>query len=143
MRGPHHRTVRSSLRNNARKLRRDMTDVERVLWRLLRDRRLAGYKFRRQAPFGNFILDFVCDDRRLVVEADGGQHADSQGDRERDAFLRRNGFAVIRYWNHEILENAEGVVFDLLHRLDAPTPHPATGPDQSGPVATLSHKGRG
>jgi very-short-patch-repair endonuclease len=120
-----------------------MTDAERALWRLLRDRRLAGYKFRRQVPFQNFVLDFVCYDRRLVVEADGGQHANSPRDRERDAALERDGFAVARYWNNDILVNAEGVLLDLLNRLNVRTPHPAKGPEVSGPFATLSHKGRG
>ena len=143
MSGPHHRSVRPSLRGNARRLRRNMTDAERALWRLLRDRRLAGHKFRRQVPFQNFVLDFVCYDSRLVVEADGEQHADSSEDRERDALLAGGGFEVVRYWNNDILGNADGVVLDLLNRLNARTPHPAMGPDLSGPVATLSHKGRG
>jgi very-short-patch-repair endonuclease len=120
-----------------------MTDAERALWRLLRDRRLAGYKFRRQVPFRDFVLDFVCFEGRLVVGADGGQHADSSTDRNRDAALAGAGFAVARYWNNDILANADSVLLDLVNRLKARTPHPAMGPDKSGPIATLSHKGRG
>ncbi|MEX2127478.1 MAG: DUF559 domain-containing protein [Xanthobacteraceae bacterium] len=117
MNRPRHREVPSRRRSNARKLRRELTDAERALWRLLRDRRLAGYKFRRQTPFKNYILDFVCYERRLVIEVDGGQHVDSQSDRVRDADLASEGFTVVRYWNSDVLANAEGVLVDLLARL--------------------------
>ena len=82
-------------------MRRISTDAERRLWLLLRDRRLDGLKFRRQVPFGPYILDFVCFDRRLVIEVDGGQHADSDRDRVRDEYLRAEGFRTVRYWNNE------------------------------------------
>ena len=143
MSSPHHRSVRARLRDNARKLRHDSTDAERAMWRLLRDRRLTGFKFRRQVPFQNYVLDFVCYDRRLVVELDGGQHAESQADRIRDLLLEREGFIVARYWNNDLLQNSEGVLTDLLLRLTSRTPHPAPRPDKSGLGATLSHRGRG
>jgi very-short-patch-repair endonuclease len=100
-------------------MRRVATDAERKLWLLLRDRRLDGVKFRRQAPFGPYILDFVCFERRIVVEVDGGQHGDSPSDKTRDARLRAEGFQVVRYWNNDVLKNPEGVLTDLLARLEA------------------------
>src|SRR5665213_3352596 len=93
----------------ARELRQTMTDAERRLWSVLRDRRLLGYKFRRQRPIGPFIVDFACIERRLVIEADGGQHADNEADARRTAWLERHGWRVVRFWNNDILLNAEGV----------------------------------
>jgi very-short-patch-repair endonuclease len=120
-----------------------MTDAERALWHLLRDRRLAGFKFRRQSPFKNYVLDFVCFDRKLVVELDGGQHSGSRSDQIRDAVLAADGFMVVRYWNNDVLRNAEGVLVDLLSRLRSLTPHPAPAPAVARTGATLSHRGRG
>ena len=119
---PHHQFVRSQQRKNAREMRRIATDAERKIWFLLRDRRLDGIKFRRQVPFGPYILDFVCFERKLVVEVDGGQHADSQADAVRDARLQARGFHVVRYWNTDVLENPEGVLTDSLAHLDAQGP---------------------
>jgi len=99
-------------------MRRVATDAERKLWFLLRDRRLDGAKFRRQVPLGPYILDFVCFERRLVIEVDGGQHAESATDIARDARLRAEGFEIVRYWNNDVLGNPEGVLTDLLQRLD-------------------------
>jgi very-short-patch-repair endonuclease len=87
------------------------------MWRLLRDRRLAKAKFRRQVPFRNYILDFVCLERRLVVEIDGSQHADSEADKERDAVLASEGFRVVRYWNNDILLRRNAVLEDLFAKL--------------------------
>jgi very-short-patch-repair endonuclease len=124
---PKHQFVRSQQRKNARAMRRVPTDAERKIWFLLRDRRLDGIKFRRQVPFGPYILDFVCFERRLVVEVDGGQHADSQSDKVRDTRLQARGFRVVRYWNTDVLENPDGVLTDLLAHLAAqdPSPHGA------------------
>ena len=99
-----------------------MTDAERKLWFLLRDRRLAGAKFRRQAPVGPFIADFVCLSRKLIVEADGGQHYENPIDAVRDEWLRREGYVVVRYSNIDILKNPEGVLTDLLAHLDVSAP---------------------
>ena len=93
----------------ARQLRITMTDTERRLWSALRGRRLQGYKFRRQHPLGPFILDFACVEHRLVIEADGGQHVESDDDRRRTAWLERRGWRVVRFWNNDILANPEGV----------------------------------
>lgn len=102
---------------NARRLRRDSTDTERRLWAVLRDRRLAGYRFRRQHPIGNFIVDFACTKHHLVVEADGGQHAESEADKRRTALLEAAGWRVIRFWNNEVLTNTDGVVHVILRAL--------------------------
>lgn len=100
-------------RNIARSLRRSSTDAERAIWKLLRDRRLARLKFRRQVPAGSFVADFACVSRQLIVELDGGQHADSLADIRRDAMLRELGWRVLRVWNNEALENPEGVLLRI------------------------------
>jgi very-short-patch-repair endonuclease len=101
----------------ARQLRSDMTEAERRLWSLLRDRRLTGYKFRRQRPLGPFIVDFVCMEHRLVIEVDGGQHADNEADTRRTAWLEAEGWHVIRFWNNEVLSNSDGVAERVLRVL--------------------------
>jgi very-short-patch-repair endonuclease len=93
----------------ARDLRQQMTDAERFLWSRLR-RRFLGTKFRRQVPLGPFIVDFACMRRKLVIEVDGGQHLESVADAARDRWLAENGFQVLRFWNHEVLQNLEGVL---------------------------------
>jgi very-short-patch-repair endonuclease len=109
--------VGKHMRDTARKLRRDMTDAESKPWFLLRDRRLTGFKFRRQVPIGPYIADFACFANRLIVEADGGQHADSPHDAERDVWLSAQGYRILRFWNSDILANAEGVVLRIIeHR---------------------------
>ena len=98
-------------------MRRDMTDAERKLWFLLRDRRLHGAKFRRQAPIGRYIADFVCLRRKVIVEADGGQNYGNARDAARDQWLTREGYTILRYSNIDILKNPEGVLTDLLAHL--------------------------
>ena len=93
----------------ARALRSRMTDAERSLWFALRDRRFEQFKFRRQVPVGPFIADFICFDARLVIEVDGGQHADSLRDRRRDQWFAANKFRVLRFWNNDVLGRLEGV----------------------------------
>lgn len=93
----------------ARALRANTTDAERRVWQILRKRRLAGHRFRRQCPLGPFVADFVCLDRGVVIEVDGGQHGDSPRDASRDAWLRRRGFQVLRFWNHDVMGNLDGV----------------------------------
>ena len=95
----------------ARSLRRNMTEAEAVLWSKLRDRQIEGVKFRRQVEIGPFIADFVCLERRRVVEVDGGQHADaSEKDAARTAVIAEHGFEVVRFWNSEVLGNSSGVI---------------------------------
>src|SRR5438105_12138479 len=93
----------------ARRLRRDQTDAERVLWFRLRDRRLGGMKFRRQMPVDRYIVDFLCADARLVIEIDGGQHAE-RDESNRKMILEAMGYLVLRFWNNEVLRNTDGVV---------------------------------
>jgi very-short-patch-repair endonuclease len=93
-----------------RKLRTHMTDAENCLWRHLRGRQMAGWKFRRQHPFLDYVLDFVCLEKRLVVEVDGGQHQDCEQDQVRDRRLHEAGFRVMRFWNNQVLQETEVVV---------------------------------
>jgi very-short-patch-repair endonuclease len=106
----------------AKALRRNMTDAERLLWKHLRSRQLAGAKFRKQQPIGPFVADFVCQEKRLIVEADGGQHADSETDVRRTRFLESKSYRVIRFWNNDILENIEGVLTEIMRALEGPHP---------------------
>ena len=112
----------------ARDLRRKQTDAERTLWLRLRDRRLAGLKFRRQVPLGRYVVDFCCESARIIVELDGGQHASaSQKDAARTNELEAMGYLVLRFWNNDVLMNTDGVVESILQTLPklAPVPpHP-------------------
>ena len=94
MRGPDRKTTRKT-----RALRRNATDAEMKLWFSVRDRRLAGLKFVRQKSIGPYVVDFLCRDRNLIVEVDGGQHAESESDQARDAYLTSEGYRVVRFWN--------------------------------------------
>ncbi|GAB2508278.1 hypothetical protein GCM10027084_24270 [Pseudoxanthomonas sangjuensis] len=100
--------VPSWLKQRSRELRSQMTDAERRLWDILRERQIRGFKFRRQQPLGNYIVDFICLEARLVLEVDGGQHGD-EADHRRDAWLRGQGFVVLRFCNHDVLSNTDGV----------------------------------
>ena len=115
--------------SRAKQLRREMTYAERKLWSMLRGRHLNGTKFRRQQPIGPYVADFVCQEHRLVIEADGGQHAENANDERRTAFLESKGYRVIRFWNHEILTNLEGVTQVIATALS--TPHPAQASPES------------
>jgi len=104
-------------KHRARQLRRDQTDAERLLWGRLRDRRLNGFKWRRQVPKGGYVLDFYCVDQNLAVELDGGQHAEPEGlayDTRRTVRLAADGVRVLRFWNSEVFENLEGVCETIL-----------------------------
>ena len=107
----------------AQHLRRELTVAERKLWSALRNRQIEGAKFRRQQPIGPFIADFVCQEQRLIVEADGGQHAESAQDVRRTAFLESKGYRVLRFWNNDILTNLDGVAQLIAAALSSP--HPA------------------
>jgi very-short-patch-repair endonuclease len=93
----------------AKNLRKRSTDAERHLWKHLRTKQIEGLKFRRQEPIGSYIVDFVCFDKRVIIEADGGQHS-VETDANRDAWLSSQGFKVLRFWNHDVLMNIEGVL---------------------------------
>jgi very-short-patch-repair endonuclease len=101
----------------ARYLRKNMTDAERLLWRHLRAHRLHDQKFRRQQPIGPYVVDFVHFGARLVIEADGGQHNGSADDAIRDAWLKSQGFTVLRFWNNEVLLNIEAVLETILREV--------------------------
>ena len=104
-------------RRRARDMRGDATLAENLLWQAIRDRRLGGFKFRRQVPLRGYILDFVCFEARIVVEVDGGQHAESVADEKRDAAFRAEGFRIVRFWNDEVTENLNAVCLSILSHL--------------------------
>jgi primosomal protein N' (replication factor Y) len=97
-------------RDFARALRRSMTDAERKLWFHLRNRAFMGHKFRRQQPIGPYVADFVCIERRLIVEADGGQHSNAHADNQRTRYLRSRGYRVLRFWNNDVLVRTQAVL---------------------------------
>jgi very-short-patch-repair endonuclease len=123
-------------RDFARELRKNMTDTERRLWRSLRYRQLDGAKFRRQAPIGRYIVDFVCFERRLVIELDGGHHAEQIArDEERTRWLNSQGFRVLRFWDNQVFEDLDAVlqvIWDALKATPHPTPPPQGGREQEG-----------
>ncbi len=115
--------------HRARNLRQNSTDAEKTLWEKIRNRQISGVKFRRQHPIGKYIVDFVCLESRLVVEVDGGQHVeDSERDAQRTRELNEMGFIVVRYWNHEVLTNLNGVLEDLEMKLKKTSPSPQPSP---------------
>ncbi|MBT2245560.1 endonuclease domain-containing protein [Sphingobium sp. BHU LFT2] len=100
--------VRRQISPHAARLRRDMTDAERMLWSILRNRQLDGFKFRRQATIDPFVVDFLCVEAALAVELDGGQH-DEDRDRRRTVYLEARSLHILRFWNHDVVEDIEGV----------------------------------
>jgi adenine-specific DNA-methyltransferase len=131
------------MKQRARELRRSQTEAERNFWNRVRDRRLSGYKFRRQHPIGPFVVDFVCLDRRLIIELDGGQHAlDVEEDRKRSLFLESQGYTILRLWNNEVFENMEGVLQTVLSVLNEVTPSPRPSPPKSGERGKTTTLGR-
>ncbi|MBI2235322.1 MAG: aminotransferase class V-fold PLP-dependent enzyme, partial [Micavibrio aeruginosavorus] len=122
----------------ARNLRNNLTDAEKHLWRKLQHKQL-GVKFRRQHPIDRYIVDFVNLDHGLIVEVDGGQHADNAKDTERTAFLESKGYKVIRFWNNEVLGNIEGVVETIMREIEtlpplSPLPQAGGGRIQTSPL---------
>jgi very-short-patch-repair endonuclease len=108
--------VKKALTPVARNLRSNSTEAEKHLWQVLRSERL-GVKFRRQAVFGPYIVDFVCFENKLVVEVDGGQHCQNQNDSVRDEWFSSQGFRTLRFWNNDVLENSDGVVQSIEEHL--------------------------
>ena len=99
------------MNNIAKLLRKRPTETEKLLWRYLRSKQIDGFKFRRQQPIDNYVVDFVCFDNKIVIEVDGGQHAvDKEKDIERDNYLKKHGFKVLRFWNNDVLTNIGGVL---------------------------------
>ena len=103
------------MKSRARKLRQNTTDAETLLWRHLRAGRLAGFKFHRQHVIGHYIVDFVCPLEKLIVELDGGQHADRAAyDERRTGYLESNGYRVVRFWNNDLLSHVDSVLVVVL-----------------------------
>jgi len=128
----------ASLYLRAREMRLNPTEAEKRLWSMLRDRRMPSFKFKRQFVIAPYIVDFICFERRLIVEADGSQHAESEYDAHRDTFLRSQGFSTLRFWNSDVLENAGGV-FEAIYA-ELTSPHP---PKPSAWAPPSPAKGRG
>jgi very-short-patch-repair endonuclease len=143
--------VSSKLRANARALRRNSTDAERILWSELRDHRLVGAGFRRQVPIENYVADFVCHAAKLVIELDGGQHFSDRGeqaDAKRSAAIEAKGFRVLRFSNHEVTSNRTGVLETIAAAVTAnaptlPLPHKGGGNDDSTAIVESIRNTRG
>jgi very-short-patch-repair endonuclease len=118
------REAKESQTNRARNLRRNATDAENALWQQIRARALLGHKFVRQEPIGPYTVDFICRERRLIVEVDGGQHADNAHDAVRDRWLRDRNYRVLRFWNNDVLGNMPGVLETIAAALVEAPPHP-------------------
>jgi very-short-patch-repair endonuclease len=117
----------------ARQLRKNMTDAERTLWKHLRLRQFAGYKFRRQQPIGKYIVDFVCFERKLVIELDGSQHSEEVVyDLERSAWLQEQGFRILRFWHNQVFNETDGVKEAIIAALNNPSYTPHLNPPPQG-----------
>ena len=112
MRGHNEKSIRL-----ARKLRASQTNAETILWNRIRNRQIDGHKFARQVPIGRYICDFVCRERQIVIELDGGQHAESSTDAVRDRYLTAEGYRVLRFWNNDVLGNLDGVLTTIQSEL--------------------------
>ncbi|MBN2619518.1 endonuclease domain-containing protein [candidate division WOR-3 bacterium] len=118
----------SSHFSRARRLRKNMTDAERKLWYRIKRKQL-GVRFRRQQPIGRYIVDFVCFERKVIIEVDGGQHDQCLGDTKRDACFGRQGYHVLRFWNNEVLRNIDGVIEAIRQEI---SPSPLSPPIKGG-----------
>jgi very-short-patch-repair endonuclease len=136
-----HQPVSYQKRAFARSLRANATETEKALWRLLRSRRLTNLKFRRQVPIGPWIADFVSFEHRLIVEADGSQHAESTRDEQRDRDLKERGFRVLRFWNNDILQRSESVLEAIVDAASG-NPSPVCAPDGAHPPSPTRGEGR-
>ena len=117
----------------ARSLRASQTDAEQILWHRLRNRRLHGWRFRRQHEIDLFIVDFVCPDAALIVELDGGQHGEQLiYDEARTRKLQDLGYRVLRFWNNDVLKNLDSVLEVIVEALASPAPHPSPLPVGEG-----------
>ena len=125
------RERRKLVRERAKQMRHSATPAEHRLWQILRAKRFADHKFRRQVPIDHYIADFACLAERLIVEADGGQHGVSR-DARRDAYLTARGFRVLRFWNTDIFDKEEGVAERILTALAVPSPQPLSRNGERG-----------
>ena len=117
--------------DHAKSLRSHQTEAEQRLWYHLRAHRFMDLKFKRQKPIGHYIVDFVCIEHRLIIELDGGQHAEQiRYDQQRDAWLRGEGYAVLRFWNNDVMQNLQGVLEQIRLSVApslSPNPSPTSG----------------
>ncbi|HHT9107595.1 MAG TPA: endonuclease domain-containing protein [Candidatus Wunengus sp. YC63] len=131
--------MRNKLQNIAKILRKRPTEAEKFMWRYLRSRQLRGLKFRRQEPIGNYVVDFVCYEKKIIVEIDGGQHC-AERDGNRDRWLESQDFKILRFWNTEVLKNAQGV-WEVIRKnclsCDSPSPAP---PIKGGEIYEHDHR---
>ena len=110
----------NKITQNARKLRKNMTPQENKLWQILRNRTMNNYRFRRQYAIGNYIVEFICREKKLIIELDGGQHNQDKNiiqDNERTRFLENEGYKVIRFWNNDVDNNINGVYEEIVKYL--------------------------
>lgn len=101
----------------AKRLRKSSTDAERCLWKYVKNKKLSGLKFRRQAPIGKYIVDFVCFEKKIIIEIDGGQHGEDAAminDKNRTKWLDGQGFKVLRFWNNDVLKNMAGILEEIV-----------------------------
>jgi len=113
--------------NNGRALRNQATDTERHLWRFLRNRQIAGFRFRRQVPIGSYVVDFACIEAGLVIELDGGQHLEHASyDDRRNQQIEERGFRVLRFWDNQVFQETQAVLETILNALKSP--HPSLPP---------------
>jgi very-short-patch-repair endonuclease len=123
----------------SKNLRKNQTKAEIKIWRHLKNRALAGFKFRRQCPIGPYIVDFVCLEKMVVIEIDGGQHAEQMKiDARRTAYLKSRGFEVLRFWNNEVLANTDSILSVILATLVNTPSSPALLPEGEGRMAILA-----
>jgi very-short-patch-repair endonuclease len=123
------------LKINSQLLRKTMTEAERRLWQEIRLRQVDGLKFRRQFSIGRYIVDFACPERKLIIELDGGQHAEQESyDSDRTKWLESQGYRVMRFWNNEVLTNLEGVKESIYNAISG---------GEEPPTSVLPHKGGG
>ena len=131
--------MRNKLQNIAKILRRRPTEAEKFMWRYLKSRQLEGLKFRRQEPIGNYVVDFVCYEKKIIVEIDGGQHC-VERDGNRDRWLESQNFKILRFWNTEVLKNSQGV-WEVIRKnclsCDSPSPAP---PIKGGEIYEHDHR---
>ena len=114
-----HLRIAIAMNSTRKTLRKNQTETEAAIWRRLRNRQLGGYKFRRQHSFPPYVVDFVCIEKALIIELDGGQHASAvDADQRRTEFLEHKGFRVVRFWNNEVLGNMEDVLERILELLN-------------------------
>ena len=133
---------RVELQKRAKWMRANPTDAERRLWSILRNKRLSGYKFKRQVILDWYIVDFVSFEHRLIIEADGSQHADNKYDKRRDAYLESQGFKMLRFWNNDALKDTAAVAETIWHALQA-CPSPLAGEERNLARNELSCSGEG